>query len=106
MQLIDIIEHFLETENITLALEYQIYLTALVISSIKYGYDPRNALGAIVKTLRHDSCQSVAGPQFESLLISTAHIVRSIAPFYLRDALELVKVIETINSNQLQFPFC
>lgn len=92
MQLIDIIEYFLETENINLAMEYQIYLIALILTLIKYGHDPRNALGTIAKTLRHDSRHLVDESQFESLLIVTAHIIRRVAPFYLRDALELVKV--------------
>lgn len=92
MQLIDIIEYFLETDNINLALEYQVYLIALILLLIEYGYDPRNALGTISKTLRHDTHQSIDGSRFENLLIPTAHIIRSIAPFYLRDALELVKV--------------
>lgn len=94
MQLIDVIEHFLESGNINLALEYQIYLITLVHSLITYGHDPRNALGTIVKTLRHqDTRQSINEVQSDCLLIETALIIRSIAPFYLRDALELVKVI-------------
>lgn len=89
MQLTDIINHFLETGSINLALEYQVYLVALIILLIEYGQDPRNALGTISKTLRHDANQSID----EVLMIATAHIIRSIAPFYLRDALELTKVI-------------
>lgn len=98
MQLIDIIEYFLETSNINSALEYQVYLIALVVLLIEHGHDPRNALATISKTLRHDKNQSIVGWRFESLLIATAHIIRSVTPFYLRDALELLKVIPT---NQL-----
>lgn len=100
MQLIDIIEYFLETGNINSALEYQVYLIALVVLLIEYGHDPRNALATISKTFHHDMNQSLDGSRFESLLITTAHIIRSIAPFYLRDALEILKVIAT---NQMKY---
>lgn len=103
MQLIDIIEYFLETGNINLALEYQVYLIALILLLIECGQDPRNALDTISKTLRHDVHQSIDDSHFESLLIATAHIIRSIAPFYLRDVLELVKVIAKNQMNNFNF---
>lgn len=100
MQLVDIIEYFLETGNINLALEYQVYLIALIPVLIEYGHDPRNTLDTISKTLRH---QSIDDSRYESLLIATAHIIRNIAPFYLRDALELVKVIARNRKNNSNF---
>lgn len=95
MQLIDIIEYFLETGNISSAFEYQVYLIALIVLMIEYGHDPRNALATIAKTFRHDMNQSIDGWRSDSLLITIALIIRSIAPFYLRDALELLKVSGT-----------
>lgn len=95
MQLIDTIEYFLETGSINSALEYQVYLIALVVLLIENGHDPRNALATISKTFRHDVNQSIDGWCCESVLIATAHVIRSVAPFYLRDALELLKVIAT-----------
>lgn len=93
MQLADIIEYFLETDHIHLALEYQIYLMALVLSLIEFGHDPRNALRTISKTLRHETSKSVDNSLIESMLIAVAHIIRNVAPFYLQSSLELVKVI-------------
>lgn len=102
MQLIDITEYFLETGDINSAFQYQVYLIALVLSLIEYGHDPRNALDTIAKTLQRDMEQSMKDSCFESLLIATAHIIRCIAPFYLRDALEIVKVM-TINRTFVNF---
>lgn len=96
MQLIDIIEYFLETGDINSAFEYQVYLIAFVVLLIEHGHDPRNALATILKTFRHNANQPIDGSRFESLLIATANIIRSIPPFYLRDALELLKVIAKI----------
>lgn len=106
LQLIDIIDYFLETGNINAAFEYQAYLVALVVLLIEYGHDPRNALATISKTFRHDTNQSIDGLRSESLLIATAHIIRSVAPFYLRDALDLLKVILATNENYFLLFLC
>lgn len=100
MQLIDITEYFLETGNINVALEYQIYLMALVLSMIEFGHDPRNSLHTISKTIRHDTNHSTDDSLLESMLIAVAHIIRNIAPFYLRDSLELVKVMNDDNKTK------
>lgn len=91
MQLIDVIELFLETGDIDSALEYQIYLASLVHSLIEYGIDPRNALNAMLKTIQSIG-QSVDDEIVDFMLITMSQIIRNIAPFYLRNALEILKV--------------
>lgn len=98
MQLIDVVELFLETGDIDSALEYQIFLASLIHSLIEYGIDPRNALNAIFNTIQSVE-QSIDDEIFDFMLITMSQIIHNIAPFYLRNALEILKV------RALEFPF-
>lgn len=90
MQLIDVIEHFLKMNNTELALEYTIYATSLVLSMIEFGIDPRNILSVILKTIR--SIDQPVDEIFDYFLITMSQIIHNISPFYLRNALDIVKV--------------
>lgn len=92
MQLIDAIEFFTETGP---AWEYQIYLVSLVLSLIEYGNDPRNALNTILNTIKRFD-ESIDDDIVNYLLITMSQIIHNIAPFYLRNALEIVKVCKTL----------
>lgn len=89
----DVIELFLETSNTDLALEYQIYLTSLLSSLLEFGNDPRNALSAIHRTIELSIDQSIHDEIFDYTLITMSQIVPNIAPFYLKNVLEIIKVM-------------
>lgn len=91
VQLIEIIEMCLEANNGQSTLAYQIYLTALIVSLIEYGYDPRNAFSTILKFIRQNDAQ-IDDDILHYMLITMSQIIHNIAPFYLRNALEVVKV--------------
>lgn len=87
----EVIEVYLEANNNQYAFEYQIYLIALTQSLIEYGHDPRNALNTILKTIQKNDAQ-IDDEILNYMLITLSQIIHNIAPFYLRNALEIVKV--------------
>lgn len=90
MQIVQVIELFLEMNDIDAALQYQVYLTSLILSMIEFGHDPRNALRCIFNVIHRSSIDDVATINF--ILITMSQIIHKIAPFYLRSAIDIVKV--------------
>lgn len=72
-------------------MEFQIYLTALIVSLIEFSYDPRNAFNTILKTIQQSDAQ-IDDEVLNYMLITMSQIIHNIAPFYLRNALEIIKV--------------
>ncbi|XP_055302054.1 focadhesin [Sitodiplosis mosellana] len=95
-QLMETIEVYLEANNNQSAFEYQIYLIALILSLIEYGYDPRNAFNTILKTIQQNDAQ-IDEEILNYMLITMSQIVHNIAPFYLRNALEIIKTLNEQN---------
>lgn len=91
IQLIDVIEYAVQTGNSGSALEPQIYLFSLVQSLIEYGYDPRNAFSAIVKMIQSTD-EYIGDGISDYMIITMSNIIHNIAPFYLRNALDVLKV--------------
>lgn len=93
LHLIDVIELSLETNNFDCAIEYQVLLTSLVRSLIEFGYDPRNALNAILRAIQLTTGQSIdVDAVSDYTLITMSQIIHNIAPFYLGNAVEIIKV--------------
>lgn len=97
MQLIDVIELYLEMGNMNSALEYQIYLISLTQILIENGIDPRNAFNTILKTIQNVGQRSIDDEIFDYMLITMSQIIHNISPLYLRNALEIIKVLNKIN---------
>lgn len=73
------------------AVEYQIYLIAITQSLIENSYDPSNAFSTISKTIQQNDVQ-IDDEILDYMLITMSQIVHKIAPFYLRNVLEIIKV--------------
>lgn len=93
IQLIDVIELYLETDNISCVRQFQICLMSLVHSLIEFGYDPRNAIRVIWRTVQQSNPQIIDDDITDYILITMSQIVHVIAPLYLGNALEIVKVL-------------
>lgn len=105
LHLIDVIDLSLETNNFDCATEYQVLLTSLVLSLMKFGYDPRNGLNAILQTIQQTNGQSIDVDEvFDYILITMSQILHNITPFYLGSALEVIKV--NFHKNSIFFIFC
>lgn len=100
MQLIDTIEVHLEANEPQSAMEYQIYLIAMTQSLIEYSYDLSNAFRTILKTIQRNDVQ-IDDVMLDYMLITMSQTVHKIAPFYLRNALEIIKV--KLDSLQLNY---
>lgn len=81
----------LEANKPQSAMEYQIYLIAITQSLIEYSYDPSNAFSTILKTIQRNDVQ-IDDEMLNYMLITMSQIVHKIAPFYLRNVLEIIKV--------------
>lgn len=92
MQFSDIVDLCLETNNTELTLESLIILSASVQPLIEFGYDPRNALNTLHRAIEHSTKQMIDDDVFNYTLITMSQIVHVIAPFYLGNALEVLKV--------------
>lgn len=97
MQLIDVIELFLDLGNIDAALQYQIYLLSLTQLLIDSGDDPRNIFNTTLKTIKTID-QSIDDELVDYMLIILSQIIHNIAPFYLRNVLEVVKVLKILSN--------
>ncbi|XP_031635799.1 focadhesin [Contarinia nasturtii] len=91
-QLIDVIEFHLDMDDGQAAFDYQIYLIALILSMNEFGYDPRNAIATILKSIRKIN-ETLDENVIDYMLICMAQIIHSISPFYLGNALEIIKVL-------------
>lgn len=96
MQLIDVIELYLEMDNIDSALEYQIYLISLIQLLIENGIDPRNAFNTILKIIPNVDQQLIDDEISDHMLITMSQIIHNISPLYLQNALEIIKVLNKI----------
>lgn len=96
MQLIDVIELYLEMDNIDSALEYQIYLISLIQLLIENGIDPRNAFNTILKIIPNVDQQLIDDEISDYMLITMSQIIHNISPLYLQNALEIIKVLNKI----------
>lgn len=95
------IEVYLEANQNQYTFEYQIYLIALILSLIEYGYDPRNAFKTLLKTIQKNYDQ-IDDEILNYMLITMSQIVHNIAPFYLWNAIAIIKVsVENINCNTI-----
>lgn len=91
-QLIETIEVHLEANNCQSALEYLSVNVALISSLIEFSCDPRNALNITFMTIQQNSGE-IDDDTLDYMLITMSQIVRNIPPFYLRSALDIVKVL-------------
>lgn len=91
MQLIDVIEIFLEHSNIDAAVEYQMYLLSLADLLIEFGNDPRNIFNTTLKTIQMAG-GSIDNDHVDYMLITMSQIIHNIVPFYLPNALGVIEV--------------
>lgn len=91
--LIEALEYAIKQEKREAALDFGVYLMAVISSLIENGYDPCPALNTI-----HDCMQKhnffVMNIEFmDYALVSIAQILHKISPFYLEYALPIVKLL-------------
>lgn len=67
------------------------YLNALILSLTEYGYDPRNALKTLLKTIQKNY-ELIDDVILNYMLIITSQIIHNISPFYLRSAVAIIEV--------------
>lgn len=82
-----------------IVVDFQMYLMALIQSLLELGYDPRNSFDVIIRTIELLPEEYVQTELLDFNLISMSKIVHIIPPFYLNDALRVVKV----SKNRISF---
>lgn len=76
--------------NLNAAIDFEMYLIALVPSLLELGYDPKNYFDLVIRTIQANNESS--SELIDYNLISIAQIVHAVSPFYLYDALRVIKV--------------
>lgn len=59
----------------------------------EFGYDPRNAMAAILKSIRKTG-ESIDEDVVEYMLITMTQVIHGISPFYMASAFEIIKVMK------------
>lgn len=92
IMLTEAIESLQKTADVKASHQLQTYLVAMLLPMIENGYDPRPALYVILRSIEHCDQQLLDEIHVNYVLISLAQLLHVISPFYMIDALRLVKV--------------
>lgn len=80
-----------ETDS-NMAIEFGIYLFAMIPALIEFGNDPRMYFDALIRVIQSKKEMYIDTDLLDYNLISISQIIQIIPPFYLEDALHVVKV--------------